>query len=202
LSVRTAGTGNGTVTSTPAGIDCGSDCRETFPPSTAVRLAGEPDGCSTLSGFGGDCSRDGSVTMTSDKACVATFDRRPHAAQSFDACQKYGAWECEGGLRETVAFAPGSSTIGSGAVSAGGRGTLCDWANQLRACPQLRLCVAGSSAAGEDSCLAAERADALVEFFRRQSGEDAFSGVASRVQAAPSCSPEDEKGSVGNLLLR
>jgi hypothetical protein len=201
LTVRKAGTGNGTVTSNPAGIDCGSDCRETYPTGTQARLTGTPDTCSTFQGFGGDCASDGSVTMSSDRTCTATFDARPRAAQTFGSCEKYGAWDCQSGLRETVPFANGTAVLAERAA-ADGRGLLCDWANQLRACPQLRLCVAGSSADSEDECVAAERADTLVEFFRRQSENDAFSGISSRVQAAPSCSPEDEKGSVGNLLLR
>lgn len=201
LTVRNAGTGNGTVTSNPAGIDCGSDCRESYPAGTQVRLSGAPDACSTLDGFSGDCSADGSVTMSSDRTCVATFNSRPRPAQTFGRCEKYGTWDCQSGLRETVPFANGTSVLAESAL-ADGRGLLCDWANQLRACPELRLCVAGSSTSTEDSCVAAERADVLVEFFRRQSDGDAFSGVASRVQAAPSCSPDDEKGSLGNLLLR
>ena len=116
--------------------------------------------------------------------------------------RKYGAWDCQSGLRETVPFTTGGAMLGPGAVTASGRGVLCDWANQLRACPQLRLCVAGSTAASEEACVASQRADTLVQFFRRQSGENAFSGIASRVQAAPSCSPDDEKGSLGNLQMR
>ena len=200
--MRNAGTGNGLVTSTPAGIDCGSDCRETYPAGTAVKLAGKPDACSTFDGFSQDCSSDGSVTMTSDKTCVATFNGKPLPAQSFPACEKYGAWDCKGGERETVSFATGTATLSANATTRDGHGVLCDWANQLRACPELRLCVAGSTAASEEKCVASQRSDVLVQFFRRQSGESAFSGISSRVQAAPSCSPDDEKGSVGNLLLR
>jgi len=201
LTVRKAGTGDGTVTSNPAGIDCGTDCRETYPTDTQAKLTGTPDACSTFQGFGGDCTADGSVTMSSDKTCTATFDARPRAAQTFGSCEKYGAWDCQSGLRETVPFANGTAVLAERAA-ADGRGLLCDWANQLRACPELRLCVAGSSADTEDECVATERADTLVEFFRRQAENDAFSGIGSRVQAAPSCSPEDEKGSVGNLMLR
>ena len=203
LTVRKDGSGNGTVTSNPAGIDCGSDCRESFAAGTQVRLTGTPDSCSTLTGFGGDCAGDGTVTMSSDRSCVATFDARPKPVQTFAACQKYGAWDCESGLRETVPFAAGTAAVAESALGAAdGRGLLCDWANQLRACPELRLCVAGSHADDEDACVADERADVLVEFFRRQNREGGFSGIASRVEAAPSCSPEDEKGSLGNLLLR
>ena len=200
--MRNAGTGNGLVTSNPAGIDCGSDCRETYPAGTAVKLAGKPDACSTFDGFSQDCTSDGSVTMTSDKTCVATFNGKPVPAQDFPACEKYGAWDCKAGERETVSFATGTAMLAENATTRDGRGVLCDWANQLRACPELRLCVAGSTAASEEACVASQRSDVLVQFFRRQSGESAFSGISSRVQAAPSCSPDDEKGSVGNLQLR
>ena len=33
LTVTKAGTGSGTVTSTPAGINCGADCSETYTPA-------------------------------------------------------------------------------------------------------------------------------------------------------------------------
>ena len=199
--MRKTGTGNGQVTSSPAGIDCGSDCNERYAAGTAVRLTGKPDACSTFDGFSGDCASDGSVTMSSDRTCTAAFNVKP-TQQTFAACEKYGAWDCQSGLRETVPFTTGTAMLAPGAATANGRGVLCDWANQLRACPQLRLCVAGSTAASEEACVASQRADTLVQFFRRQSGESAFSGIASRVQAAPSCSPEDEKGSLGNLQMK
>jgi hypothetical protein len=38
LSVELAGTGSGTVASSPAGIDCGFDCSASFPAGTEVIL--------------------------------------------------------------------------------------------------------------------------------------------------------------------
>ena len=75
LTVTLAGTGSGTVTSSPAGIDCGSDCDELFDEGTVVDLTATPDPGSTFIGWSGDadCS-DGSVTMTQDLTCTATFD--------------------------------------------------------------------------------------------------------------------------------
>ena len=40
--VTLAGTGAGTVTSSPAGITCGSDCAEAYPPGTMVTLTATP----------------------------------------------------------------------------------------------------------------------------------------------------------------
>lgn len=74
LTVTRAGTGAGTVASTPAGIACGSDCSEAYAPGTVVQLVATPAAGSAFAGWSGpaDCL-DGSVTMTADLACTATF---------------------------------------------------------------------------------------------------------------------------------
>jgi len=75
LTVETGGTGGGAVTSSPAGITCGSDCTEGYPSGTVVTLTATPDAGSVFAGWSGDpdCS-DGVVTMQSAKTCVATFN--------------------------------------------------------------------------------------------------------------------------------
>ena len=74
LTVAKQGTGSGTVTSIPAGINCGTDCAETYNSGAVVTLAATPDGQSTFAGWSGDadCS-DGVVTMNGAKNCTATF---------------------------------------------------------------------------------------------------------------------------------
>ncbi|HEX3553852.1 MAG TPA: galactose oxidase-like domain-containing protein [Thermoanaerobaculia bacterium] len=74
LSVNLSGNGTGTVTSSPVGITCGSDCTEAYPRGTVVTLTATPDAGSVFAGWSGDpdCS-DGVVTMQSAKTCVATF---------------------------------------------------------------------------------------------------------------------------------
>ena len=74
LTVSKAGTGSGTVASSPSGINCGSDCSETFAGGTVVTLTATPASGSTFSGWSGDadCS-DGSVTMSAARSCIATF---------------------------------------------------------------------------------------------------------------------------------
>lgn len=68
-------TGNGTVTSSPAGINCGIDCLETYAPGTTVTLTATPDSGWSFGGWGGACSGTGScvVTMNSATAVSATF---------------------------------------------------------------------------------------------------------------------------------
>ena len=75
LSVTKAGTGEGTVTSTPAGIDCGSTCSAPFDENTAVTLTATPTTGSIFTGWSGDadCS-DGTVTMAGARSCTATFN--------------------------------------------------------------------------------------------------------------------------------
>ena len=74
LTIAKAGGGSGTVTSNPAGIDCGGDCTQNFATNEIVALTAVANAGSSFAGFTGDadCS-DGSVTMDADKTCTATF---------------------------------------------------------------------------------------------------------------------------------
>ncbi len=74
LTVDKTGSGSGTVTSTPAGIDCGTDCDEAYLPGTSVTLIATPTFDSTFGGWSGDpdCA-DGQVTLDANKQCTATF---------------------------------------------------------------------------------------------------------------------------------
>ena len=79
LIVSKAGTGSGTVTSDLPGIDCGSDCEESYPNGTSVLLTATADSDSEFTGWGGDCSSCGTNTtcqimLNADKSCSARFD--------------------------------------------------------------------------------------------------------------------------------
>jgi hypothetical protein len=75
LTVTRAGTGSGSVTSSPAGISCGADCSESYDYSTVVTLTATADTGSTFAGWSGDCSGTGTcvVTMSAAKSVTATF---------------------------------------------------------------------------------------------------------------------------------
>jgi outer membrane protein assembly factor BamB len=77
LSVGNSGSGDGTVVSSPAGIDCGAACDAGFPYGTTVLLAAAADPGSVFAGWSGEgCGGIGAcqVTMTQARAVTATFN--------------------------------------------------------------------------------------------------------------------------------
>ncbi len=75
LTVTKAGTGSGTVTSVPSGIDCGATCSFSFIENTPVTLTASPSAGSTFTGWSGACTGTGTcdVTMDTAKSLTATF---------------------------------------------------------------------------------------------------------------------------------
>jgi len=76
LTVTKSGTGIGTVTSSPSGIDCGSTCTASYAKGTKVALTPVPDSGSIFTRWSGDCNGTGpcKVTMSADKSVEAVFD--------------------------------------------------------------------------------------------------------------------------------
>ena len=68
LNVTKAGTGTGIVTSSPAGINCGSDCTEVYTGGAVVTLTATSDSGSTFGGWSGACTGSGTCTLTMDAA--------------------------------------------------------------------------------------------------------------------------------------
>lgn len=78
-------TGNGTVTSSPNGINCGPTCDATFDPGTVVTLTASPDSSSKFDRWSGACHGTSPVTNVTvnwwgDATCVATFAGPPTLA--------------------------------------------------------------------------------------------------------------------------
>ena len=75
VTISRSGTGSGTVTSSQAGIDCGTDCAQAYPNGTAVTLTAVAASGSVFAGWSGnaDCT-NGSVTVTANISCTATFN--------------------------------------------------------------------------------------------------------------------------------
>src|SRR5439155_1684554 len=77
LAVGRAGTGGGTVTSSPSGIDCGATCSAAYDSGTVVILTAAPASGSTFIGWSGaGCTGPDActVTVTASTTVTATFD--------------------------------------------------------------------------------------------------------------------------------
>ena len=79
LTMSKVGSGSGTVTSSPTGIDCGPTCGQTFLEAEIVTLSATASSGSTFTGWGGACSESGpcSVVMGKAQSVVATFTANP-----------------------------------------------------------------------------------------------------------------------------
>jgi PKD repeat protein len=81
LSVAKAGTGNGDVVSTPAGIECGATCSAKFAEGTEVTLTATPQAGSSFSGWAGSCA--------GTAKCKLTLDEAREVKAEFAATQKF-----------------------------------------------------------------------------------------------------------------
>ncbi|CAK0750061.1 conserved hypothetical protein [Gammaproteobacteria bacterium] len=79
-SLNVVKSGNGTVISTPLGINCGTDCSENYTPGASVTLKATPSTGSIFTKWSGGCTGTSTscvVTMNADKTTTASFLARP-----------------------------------------------------------------------------------------------------------------------------
>jgi DNA-binding beta-propeller fold protein YncE len=76
LTVTKAGAGSGSVTSTPAGIDCGATCSQAFVLGTPLALVATPAAGSVFAGWTGACTGAAGCALVMDAAkdVTATFN--------------------------------------------------------------------------------------------------------------------------------
>lgn len=77
MLISRAGTGSGTVTSAPAGIDCGTTCSAVFEPGDEITLTAAASAGSTFMGWSGDCTGTGAtctLTMSAARSVTAVFN--------------------------------------------------------------------------------------------------------------------------------
>lgn len=76
VSIARLGSGSGTITSAPAGIDCGSTCTAGLETRKTVTLHAEPASGSTFTGWTGACSGTGAcqIRLTGPVSVSATFE--------------------------------------------------------------------------------------------------------------------------------
>jgi PKD repeat protein len=142
LTVSKAGTGTGTVSSSPAGINCGATCTANYTAGTSVTLTAAPAAGATFAGWSGACSGTGSctVSMTAATAVTATFNT-----------VSYALTVSKGGLGTgTVSSTPAGISCGASCTASFASGT----SVTLTAAPAAGATFAGWSGAcsGTGSC--------------------------------------------------
>jgi hypothetical protein len=93
LTVTKLGSGSGTVTSNPAGIDCGATCSATYNSGTMVDLTASADAGSVFAGWtDAGCFGTGSCTVTinADTSVIAYFNLPSSPPVSFDPATYFG----------------------------------------------------------------------------------------------------------------
>jgi phospholipase C len=82
LNVQATGTGGGTVSSNPSGINCAPSCSASFTSGTQVTLTEAPGANSSFAGWTGSCSGSNStcnVALSASQQVTATFSAIPNA---------------------------------------------------------------------------------------------------------------------------
>jgi fibronectin type 3 domain-containing protein len=92
LQVTKTGDGSGTVTSSPAGINCGGDCTEEYSTGSIVMITATPDSGSEFVEWTGSC-------IGTDPTCALNMDSPKTATASFSK-SSFQATTTPGGIRE------------------------------------------------------------------------------------------------------
>ena len=97
--IKVSKSGNGSIVSNPAGIDCGTECESFFESGKTIILNAVPSSSSSFVRWEGDCSSCGSsssckVTVNTDKECKAVFSsgqqNRPPVINQFKVSSTTG----------------------------------------------------------------------------------------------------------------
>ena len=89
LIVSRAGGGAGTVTSAPAGINCGGACSAFYNDGTTITLTAAPAGADSFQSWSVNCTpladpRQCQITLTSNQTVTATFNQAPQVDAGAD----------------------------------------------------------------------------------------------------------------------
>lgn len=115
LSLTGAGNGSGTVTSSPAGIDCGNSCSASFASGTTVILTASPASASTFTGWSGACSGMGAcvVTMTTNELVSATFTQASAPDFSIQPASATLTAQRGGQITDVITITPQNGSFGN-----------------------------------------------------------------------------------------
>ena len=132
LSVQVAGGGSGTVSSSPAGINCGQLCSASFASGIVVTLAASPAANSFFAGWSGACSGVGAckITLSQNSSATATFSDSPVLAVSLSGTGKGSVSSNPSGINCgqtcSASFGPGTAVTLTAAAAEGS--TFVGWA--------------------------------------------------------------------------
>ena len=92
LTVLLAGTGYGTVNSSPPGITCGTACQARFPIGSSIALTAQPGSSSRFDGWSGAGCNAGVLSMAAGgNTCTATFTSTATVTGCFIATAAFGS---------------------------------------------------------------------------------------------------------------
>jgi hypothetical protein len=165
LSVAKAGTGNGTVTSSPPGIACGSDCGQDYPYGSPVDLTAAADTQSKFTGWSGACTGTGlcSVVMTEAKNVTATFAHYPLMMVTPSISYDFERVQIGGSVSHAFVISnPGSAALTVSSITMTGTGAGA-YSLAKGTCPSLTpVIAAGGSCSMEVSFTATEGSQAAI----------------------------------------
>lgn len=140
VHVERQGSGDGTVSSTPAGLDCGVSCTASFPAGSTVTLSAEADSASVFTGWSGGCTGGAPVcsfpvsspidVVASFASVVSVEQDGPGTAFAWgraahpDAIGGSFRWERRAGASATYGFSGGTVTLFTVSSPAMGRGRI------------------------------------------------------------------------------
>jgi hypothetical protein len=123
LTIVKAGTGDGSVTSSPAGISCGSACSQAFQKITKVKLTAKANPDSIFTGWSGggySGTKPCQVTVDSAITITASFEKKvPHLSVSLSPLD-FGSVKVGKSLKKTLKII--NNGTGDLSVSIGGVG--------------------------------------------------------------------------------
>ncbi len=120
LTVAKAGNGSGTVSSNPAGINCGSSCSATLNSGTAVTLTATPASGSMFAGWSGTGCSSGSVTLNANTTCTATFSVVPQYTLTTNVVNQITS---SGSASGTIVSSPAGINCGTACTATYASGT-------------------------------------------------------------------------------
>ena len=140
VHVEMQGSGAGTVSSAPTGVDCGPTCTASFPVGSIVELAAATDSASAFVGWSGGCGGSSpacQVTVSQPIEVAATFNSVVSVEQDGtgtafgwgrmvapDAMGGSYRWERRAGASATYAFSGGTVTLFTVSGPGMGRGRI------------------------------------------------------------------------------